>query len=106
LTGLAALAGEVSRYERSMKQALADMRTSIKSSATVKPKLSLVASPVTEKLTPDEGKLTNRKFIEDYLSKHPGCRNIDVIEAGSKHGVNISQSQVSQVRKAFRERSA
>jgi hypothetical protein len=83
------------------------MRASIESSAASKPKLSLVASPVNaEKLTSDEGELTNRQFIEDHLSKHPEARNVDVIEAGRKHGLTISQSQVSQVRKALKELSA
>jgi hypothetical protein len=107
LTGLAALPSIIDRHEHATRQALAGMRASIESSAASKPKLSLVASPVnTEKLTTDEGELTNRQFIEDHLSKHPEARNVDVIEAGSKHGLTLSQSQVSQIRKALKELSA
>jgi hypothetical protein len=107
LGGLAALPGIIERHEHATRQALAGMRASLESSAKVKPKLSLVTNPITtEKLTPDEGELTNRQFIEDHLSKHPEARNIDVIEAGSKYGLTISQSQVSQVRRALKELSA
>jgi hypothetical protein len=107
LTGLAALPGIIERHEHATRQALVGMRASIETSAASKPKLSLVASPVNaEKVTSDEGELTNRQFIEDHLSKHPEARNVDVIEAGSKHGLTISQSHVSQVRKALKELSA
>jgi hypothetical protein len=107
LSELAALPGMIERHEHATRQALAGMRASLESSAASKPKLSLVAGQrTTEKLTPDEGELTNRKFIEDYLSKHPEARNVDVIEAGSKLGLTISQSQASQIRKALKEQSA
>lgn len=107
LAQLAALPGLVERQSHTLKQAMQDLRSSIESSAASKPKLSLVAPSVnTEKLTSDEGELTNRQFIEDHLSKHPEARNVDVIEAGSKHGLTVSQSQVSQVRRALKELSA
>lgn len=107
LTGLAALPGIIEQHEQATHQALAGIRARLESKATSKPKLSLVASPVnTETLTPDEGELTNRQFIEDHLRKHPDARNIDVIEAGRKQNFTISQSHVSQVRKALKELSA
>lgn len=107
LTGLAALPDIIERYEHTTRQTLAGLRASIEASAESRPKLSLVASHVnTEKLTSAEGELTNRQFIEDYLSKHPEARNTEVIEAGSKLRLTISQSQVSQVRRALKELSA
>lgn len=102
LAQLAVLPGLVERQSHSLKQAMQELRTSIESSTSSKPKLSLVQS---EKLSEGEGKLTNKEFIEAYLSKHADARNVDIITEASKHGLTISQSQVSQIRKAFEERS-
>ncbi len=103
LAQLAALPELVERQSHSLKQAMQDLRASIESSTSSKPKLSLVQP---EKLSEGDGKLTNKEFIEAYLSKHADARNVDIIAEASKHGLNISQSQVSQIRKAFEERSA
>src|SRR6266487_882741 len=98
LAQLAALPELVERQSHSLKQAMQDLRASIESSTSSKPKLSLVQP---EKLSEGDGKLTNKEFIEAYLSKHADARNVDIIAEASKHGLNISQSQVSQIRKAF-----
>lgn len=99
MSGLAALPSIIERQEQATRQALAEIRARLESSASRKPKLSLVASTVspvnTEQLTHEGSELTNRQFIEDHLSKHHDARNIEVIEAGSKLGLTISQSQVS-----------
>ncbi len=110
LAQLAALPGLVERQSHTLKQAMQDLRASIETSASSKPKLSLVAPTLslpTDASKHDEGgKLTNKEFIETYLSKHTDARNVDIIVEASKHGLTISQSQVSQIRKTFEERSA
>jgi hypothetical protein len=103
LAQLTTFPGLVERQSHSLKQALQELRISIESSTSSKPKLSLVQP---EKVSESEGKLTNKEFIEAYLSKHTDARNVDIIAEASKHGLTISQSQVSQIRKAFEERSA
>ena len=103
LTGLAALPNIVDRHERSMRQALADIRASLESGAIGKPKLSLV-SP--EKFSGEQSELSSKGFIETYITKHPEARNAEIIEEATKLGLTLSQSYVSQVRKAFKEQSA
>ncbi len=103
LTGLTTLPSIVDRHERNMRQALADMRTSIESGAIGKPKLSLVG---TEKFSGEQGEVSNKGFIENYLTKHPEARNAEIIEEATKLGLTLSQSYVSQIRKAVKEQSA
>lgn len=111
LTTLAALPSIIERHEHTTRQALAGMRTSLESNVARKPTLSLVASPVnTEKLSEkgssDSSELSAKHFIESYLTKHPEARNTEIIEAATKLGLTLTQSYVSQVRKALKEQSA
>ena len=100
---LTALAGEVSRYEHNVEQPFVDVRTSIESCATDKPKLRLVSS---EKFSGEHGELSNKGFIESYLTKYPEARNAEIIEEATKFGLMLSQSYVSQIRKAVKEQGA
>ena len=111
LTALATLPGIIEQHEHTTRQALAGMRTSLESNAAKKPKLSLVTSPVnteklSEQLSSEPGELSSKGFIESYLTTHPEARNTEIIEAAAQVGLTLTQSYVSQVRKAFKEQSA
>ncbi len=100
---LATLTGLVERQSATMKQAMQELRASIETGPAARPKLSLVGS---EKLSSTSDELNSKEFIEGYFTTHPEARNVDVIVEATKHGLNISASYVSQIRKASKEQAS
>ena len=111
IAGFNALPGMVQQVEHTMRQSLAALQARIESSAASKPKLSLVSSGVntkesSEQFRSEPGQLSSKDFIEGYLTQHPEARNAEIIAAATKLGLTLSQSYVSQIRKALKEQSA
>ena len=103
ITRLNALSDVVERLDRTARQLLTDGLAPKESSAKSRPQLSLVS---TEKLSGKTGQVRSKDFIESYLTQHPQARNAEIIQEATKLGLTLTQSYVSQIRKALKEQSA
>jgi hypothetical protein len=91
--------------EKQLKQALQEM----KEITVNRPRLSLVGAfpPVTEdSVKASESEIDKGAFVRACLTEHPEWRNADIQRTASEKGITISPAHISQIRKAFEERSA
>lgn len=71
-----------------------------------RPKLSLVAAPPSTSPRTTEQEFDKGAFVRLCLTEHPDIRNAEIIRLASEQGQNISSGYVSDIRKAFEERTA
>lgn len=91
--------------EKHLKQAVQE----IKEANATRPRLSLVGqfSPETEhSVKASESEPDKGAFVRACLTEHPEMRNSDIQRAASEQGITISPAHISQIRKAFEERTA
>ena len=110
LTDLAALPG---LFDRQLRVVVQEVKTALATSTelkqlaapnTARPKFTVVEANATANGT--ETEIDKGTFVRQCLTEYPGIRNNEIQRRAGELGINISPAYISEVRKAFEERSA